>query len=107
MDILKSVLVREMVDEIVRQNMGIQRYCIKDLVADIDQVVDQYREDLSTAEGLLLARDGIKELIQRMAISARGRAAENMSETDRHAAKSQCGITFFCRPPQPGELGVK
>lgn len=105
MDILKAVLLRAAVEEIVQQGMGIHRHCLKDLVSDVDQVVDQYRSDLSNVEGLLLGRSAFKELVQRMATSARGRGSEDMSETDRLAAKGRCGIIFICRPPKSGELG--
>jgi len=93
---LRSIFLEALVDIAVAEGLGIAPGCLHAMWQMVGNVSQKDLSALSTHDALNKAFADFEEFVLRMVTDARSKGYQDLHEDTFAAAKSQCGLIFWC-----------
>ena len=95
---IRDTCYRILIERLRRARLGIEPFCLQDLLKLIDRVDERVNKRPDPVEAWIQAISGFDQFLSRMIDEAKRKNAQSLFEGTFAAARAQCGILFWCEP---------
>jgi len=93
---IRETCYRILMERLRSARLGIEPFCLQDLLRLIDQVEERVNARPDPVEASIQATTGFDQFLSRMIDEARRTNAQSLFEGTLAAARARCGILFWC-----------